>query len=121
MRLDAWRQHVERLHSLVVAVCVVLRHFHRLQLLQACFFLNFVLSLVGVVLQVPHVGDVSHVAHPVSQVAQVAEQHVERDGRASMSEVRIAVDSRTAHIHTDIRLVQRHELFLFSGERVIYE
>ena len=79
VRLDAGRQHVESLHGGMVAVGVVLCHFHRLELLKACLLGNLVLAGVGVVLQVTHIGDVAHVAHLIAQVLEVAEQHVKCD------------------------------------------
>ena len=66
VRLYRWRQGVEKLHGLVVAVGVVLRYLHGLKLLQACFLLYLVIALVGVVLEVAHVGDVAHVAHLIA-------------------------------------------------------
>ena len=66
VRLDARRQHVERLHGSVIAVGVVLCYLHRLELLQACLLLNLVVALVSVVLQVAHIGDVAHIAHLIA-------------------------------------------------------
>ena len=79
VRLDAGRQHVQGLHGAVVAVGIVLRHLHGLELLDAGFLCNLVLALVGIVLQMAHIGDVAHIAHLVAQVLEVSEQHVERD------------------------------------------
>ena len=105
VRLDAGRQHVERLHRSMVAVGVVLCHFHGLQLLEACLLGDFVLALIGIVLQVAHIGDVAHVTHLVTQLLQVAEEHVKRDGRPRVSQVRVTIDRRAAHIHAHHRLV----------------
>ena len=66
VRLYRWRQGVEKLHGLVVAVGVVLRYLHGLKLLQAGFLLYLVIALVGVVLEVAHVGEVAHVAHLIA-------------------------------------------------------
>ncbi len=66
MRLNRWRQHVEQLHGLVVAVGVVLRYLHRLKLFEARLFLYFVVALISVMLQMTHVGDVAHIAHLVA-------------------------------------------------------
>ena len=66
VRLDAWRQHVESLHCGMIAVGVELCYLHRLELLQACLLLNLVVALVGIMLQVAHVGNVANVAHLVA-------------------------------------------------------
>jgi len=83
----------------MVTVQIVLHHFHRLQLFQACFLGNLVFAFVSIVFQMAHIGDVAHIAHFVPQVGQVAEKDVECDGRTGVSEVCIAIDCRTAHIH----------------------
>ena len=70
------RQHVEHVHGLVIAVGIVLRDLHGLELLQPCFLLDLVVqpcflldlvvALVGVVLEMAHIGDVAHVANLVA-------------------------------------------------------
>lgn len=74
MRLDARRKHVQRFHGLVVAVDVILRHFHRLELFQTGFFRDFVFAVVGIVLQVAYIGNVAHVAYLVADMREVAEK-----------------------------------------------
>ena len=66
MRLDRGRQHVQRLHCLVIAVGIILGDLHRLQLLQPCLLGNLVLSLVGIMLQVPHIRDVTDIAYLIA-------------------------------------------------------
>ena len=119
MRLDAGRQHVQRLHSLVVAVFVVLHHLHRLQLLQPCLLGYLVLPLVGIVLQMAHVRDVADIAHLVAQVLQIAEQHVECDGRPSVPQMGVAIDRRTAYIHAHMAFVKGFEKFFATRQRII--
>ena len=117
--LDAGRQHAQQVHGLVVAAGVVLCHFHRLELLKPCFLGNFVLAFVGIVFQVPHIGDVAHIAHFVTQVLKVAEEHIEGDGRAGVAQVGVAIDGGSAHVHAHVRLVERHKLFFAPCEGVI--
>ena len=119
VRLYRGRQHVERVHRLVVAVRVVLRDLHRLELLEPCLLLYLVVALVGVVLEVSHVGDVPDVAHLVAQVPQVPEEHVERYRRARVSQVRVAIHRRAAHIHAHVWRVQRHETLLLPVKGVV--
>ena len=113
------RQYVEHLHGLVVAVGVVLRHLHWLELFQTGLLLDLVVALVGVVLQVAHVGDVAHVAYLVAKVSEIAEKHVEGDGRARMAQMRIAVDGGTADIHAHMRSVERLEEFLLPRQGIV--
>ena len=115
VRLYRRRQHVQQLHVAVVAVGVVLHHLHRLQLLQACFLGYLVLPLVGIVLQVPHIGDVTHIAHLVAEVLQVPIQQVESDGRAGMPQVRIPIHRRSAHIHPHMPLMQRTKILFLTS------
>ena len=119
VRLDARAQHIERIHGLMVAVGVILRYLHRLELLQARLLLNLVVALVCIVFQMSHVGNVPDVAHLVAQMLQVAEENVEGDGRAGVSEMRIAVDGGTADVHSHVGSVQRHEAFLLPVQRII--
>ena len=105
----------------MVAVGVVLCHFHGLELLEARLLGNLVLALVGVMLEMADVGDVAHVAHLVAQLLQVAEQHVEGNGRTGMTQVRVAIDRGAADVHAHHRLVQRHEVLLASGEGIVDE
>ena len=84
MWLDAWRQHAQSVHRLMVAVGVVLCHLHGFQLLQTGLLGYLVLTLVGIVLQVAYIGDVAHIAYFVADMLQIAEHHVESDGRTSM-------------------------------------
>ena len=121
MGLDAGRQHVERLHSGMVAVSVVLCHLHGLELLEACLLGDLVLALVGIMLKMAHVGDVAHIAHLVAQLLQVAEQHVEGDGRTGVAQVRVAIDRGAAHVHAHHGLTEGHEVFLAPCEGIVDE
>ena len=102
VRFDAGRQYVERLHRMVVAQGVILDNLHRLQLLEACFLGDLVLTLIRVMLQMANIGDVTHVAYLVAQVSQIAEQKIERDGGTSMTEMRVAINGWSADIHADV-------------------
>ena len=119
MRLDRRGQHVKRLHGLMVAVGVVLGNLHGLELLQACLLLDLVVALVGIVLQMAHIGDITHVAHFVAQMLQVAEHHVERDGGAGMPQMGVAINRGTADIHAHIGGMQGHETFFLTSERIV--
>lgn len=112
--LNARGQHVERLHGFVVTVEVMLHHLHRFQLFEPRFLGYLVFAFIGVVLQVPHVGDVSHVANFISQMCEVAEKHVERDRGAGMSQMGVSVHCRSAYIHAHMRSMERNEKLLLS-------
>ena len=119
MRLDARRQHIQRFHGIMVAVGVVLRNLHWLQLLQACLLLNLVIALISIVLQMAHVGDVSNVANLVAQVLEIAEEYIEGDGRTRMTEMRIAIHSWATNIHAHVRSVERSESLFRTSESVV--
>ena len=116
VRFDAWRKHIERLHSFVVAVEVELHHLHRLELFEASLLGNF--ALVGIVFQVTYVGDIAHISHLITECGEIAIEHVESDGRTSVTEVRVAINGGTAHIHTHTSLVNRFECHLGACEGV---
>ena len=117
--LDAGWQHVQRLHGLVVAVHVVLHHFHRLLLLEASLLGNFVLTLVSIVLEVADVGDVAHVAYLVADVLEIAEKYVESNGGTCMTQVAVAIDGGTAHVHTYMIGDDRLERLLDASQSVV--
>ncbi len=119
VRLDRRRQDIEKLHVVVVAVGIVLRHLHWLQLLEACLLGYLVLTLVGIVLQMAHIGDVTHIAHLVAKVLQITEQEVEGNRRTRVPEVGIAIDGGAAHIHPDTPLVERAEILFLTAECII--
>ena len=119
MRLDAGAQTAQGVHRLMVAVGIVLRYLHGLQLFDTCLLGNLILALVGVVLQVTHVGDVAHVAYLITQMLQVAEYHVERDGRTGMTQMRVTVHRRTTDIHAHVGSMQRLKALLLTSKRIV--
>ena len=119
MGLDARRKHIERTHRIVVAVRIVLCDLHRLQLLKARLLADLVLSLVGIALQMPHVGNVAHIAHFVTEAAKVPEQQIKRNRRTGMSQMRIAVDSRSTDIKSYERRFERNELLFATGKGIV--
>ncbi len=119
VRLYAWGKHIECLHIVVVTVEIVLHHFHWLQLLETRLLSNLVFAGIGIMLEMAYIGDVAHVAHLHALMLEVAEEDVEGDGRSGMTQMGIAVDSRTADIHTNTPLMEGLEGLLSAGEGVI--
>lgn len=119
MRFDAGRQHIEIVHRIVEAVCKILRHFHRFKLLKPRFLGYFILTFVGVVLKMAHVGNIPHIAHLISYMLQITEHHVESDCGTRVSEMRIAINCRAANIHSYPSRSERLELLLHSGACVV--
>ena len=119
MRLDGWTQHVQLVHALVIAVGVVLRHFHWLEVFQTGFLCNLVFAFLGIVLEVPHIGDVAHITDFIAKVRQVTEHQVESDGRTGMTQMGIAINGRAANVHAHMRGVQRFERLLATRQRVV--
>ena len=118
-RLDGGRQHAEAAHRVVVAQGVGLDHLHRLQLLQPGFLGDLVLSRVGIVLQVSHVGDVADVADLVAQLLEQPEEHVVGDARTGVSQVGVAIDRRAADIHAHHTRMDGDKEFLLMRQRII--
>ena len=98
--LDAGPQHVQTVHSGVIAVGIVLRHLHRLQLLQTSLLCNLVLALVSIVLKVSHVGYIPDVANLIAKMLQIAIEYIERDCRARVSQMGVTIYRRAADIHS---------------------
>ena len=67
----------------------------------------------------PHIGDVADIAHGISRVFEVTEEEVEGDGRARVSEVGIAIDGGTTHIHAYSAFVNGFEDFFSAREGVV--
>ena len=109
MRLDAGRKDVQRVHCLVVTVDVVLCHLHRFELFQTGFLGYLVFAVVGIMFQMPHIGDIAHVAYFVADMREIAEKQVESYGRTCVSQVRVAIDGRSADVHAHMRGVQGYE------------
>ena len=63
MGFDRGAQYTQRIHRLMVAVGVILGNLHRLQLFQTGLLGNLVLALVGIMLQMTHIGNVTHVPY----------------------------------------------------------
>ena len=119
MRFDAGRQTSQGIHSLVEAIGIVLGHLHGFQLLQTCLLGYLILTLISIMLQMPHIGDITHIAHLVAYVSQISEEEVEGDGRTRMPQMSIAIDGGTAYIHTHVSWVQGPEEFLLPRECII--
>ena len=114
MRLNRRRQHVQRRHITMVAVCIILHHLHRLELLETGFLSNLIFAFIRIVLKVTHIGDVAHVPHFITQLHQVAIQHIKGNRRTGVPQMGIAVHRRSADIHAHMPFVQRLEGFFES-------
>ncbi len=119
MRFYARGEYAESVHGPVVAVEIVLYHFHGLELLEPRLLRHLVLSVVGIVLEVSHIGDVADIAHSVAQMAEVAEKDVEGNGRARMSQMGVAVDCGAADIHAHHRLMEGLEHLLLAAHGIV--
>ena len=106
-------------HGIMETVCEILRHFHRLELLETCFLGNFVLALVCIVLKVPHVCNVPHIPHLVADVLQITEHHVEGYCGTRVAEMGVAVNSGAADIHSDPSRGYRYKFLLGACARVV--
>ena len=119
MRFNAGRKHVQRLHSLMIAVQVILNNFHRLQLFQTSFLCNFIFTVISIMFQMTYIGNVSYITYLIAQMRKVTEKNIECNSRTSMSQMSITINSRPAHIHAYMRSMQRNKQFLATGKRII--
>ena len=119
MWLDAWRQHVQSLHGLMVAVGIILRNLHGLKLFQSSFLGNFVLALIGIMFKMPHISNVSHIAHLVAQMLEITEKNVKGDGRTGVSQMGVAIYGWSTHIHAYIRRMNRLKRLFPTRQRII--
>ena len=120
MRLDARGKHIKGIHNLVIVECVLLHHFHRLNLLKTCFLCNLVLTLVGIMFKVTDICDVTHVTYLVTEVLQITEQHIECYRRTCMTQMCRTVDSGTAHIKSHVGCMQRLEQLFLTRKSIVY-
>ena len=119
VRLDRRWQYVELLHIFVVTIDVILHNLHGFELLNPCFFAHFILAFVGIIFQMPDIGNIAHIAHFVANVLQVAEYQVEGDGRPRMTQMGIAIHRRAANVKPDVRRMNGFKFFLFARKRVV--
>ena len=105
----------------MVAVGVVLCHFHRLKLLQPCLLRYLVFALVGIVFEVSDVSNIAYISHLVAEMRQVSEHYVECDSRSGMTEMRVAIDCWTANIHANVRGMKWLKSFFLTSEGIVNE
>ncbi len=65
------------------------------------------------------IGYVADIAHLVAQMVKIAEKDIECDGRTCVSEMSVAINGRSAHIHSHFSLMDGCEKFLCAGECVV--
>ncbi len=65
------------------------------------------------------VGDVANVGDARKQPSQKPGQHVEHDDRTGVADMGEVIDGRPAHVHPDVRGVDRDEPLALAGEAVV--
>ena len=119
MRFDAWWKNIERTHSIMIAIGIMLRNLHWLQLLKTCLLLNLVITFVSIMLQMAHVRDVTNITNLVPYVFKIAEKNIKGDSRTCVSEVWIAINSWSTDIHSYVRSCNRLEEFLLTMQCIV--
>src|SRR5574344_1912332 len=114
MRFNRRWKHVERLHSIMIAICVILRNLHWFKLFKTSFLLNLVIALISIMLKMTYISDIANISHLIALMFKIAEQYVESYRRTCMSKMRVTINSRSADIHTNIRSSQRFEQLFMS-------
>ncbi len=123
MARSPWRnirtQVVEGVHVTEVAGGVLFRQLHRFELFKHGLLLELVFALVGVVGEVPDIGDVLNVPHAVTPAAQPADKHIEADVALPVTQMAVAVDGWTADVNTHEGRVQGFEILFRPGDGVV--
>jgi hypothetical protein len=70
-----------------------------------------VFSFVRVAQQMPHVRDILHIENVIPEETKIPYNYVKRNIAFCMTEVRVAVDGRSAHIYADVVIAERSEIF----------
>ena len=65
-------------------------------------------------LQVTDIGNVAHITHLVSEESEVTEKEVECNGGTCVPEMGIAIDRRSANIHTYMPFVEGAEILFLT-------
>jgi len=100
----------------MIPVEIVLDYLHGLELFETRLFGDFILSVVGVMLQMAYIGDIAHIAYLVAEMLEVTVYNVKGYGGTGVSEMAVAIDRWSAYIHTHPLRVDRSELLLGAGE-----
>ena len=114
-RLYGRRSHIQLPHGLMIPKSVGLHDLHRLQLLKPGLFGYFVLPLISIVLQVPHICNIAHIAHLVSKMTQKLAENIVCYTGTGMSKMRIPIYGRTADIHPHMAGVNRYKKLFSAG------
>ena len=67
----------------------------------------------------PHIGDVTHITHLITLVLKIAEKHIKGDGRACMSQVGVAINRWSTHIHPHVGSMQGLKQLFATGECIV--
>ena len=102
----------------MVAEGIGLDDLHRLQLLQAGLLCYLVFAFVGIVLQMPDVGDVAHISDFVAEMAEEPDEHVVGHAGTGMAEVGVTVNGRSADVYAHVSRIHRNEEFLAAAKGI---
>ncbi len=80
---------------------------------------ELVLAFVGIVDQMPHVGDVHHLDHPETPLFENPPQQIGKEKSPVVPDVGPLIDGRTAVVHFDHTRFQRLEILHAAGEGVV--
>jgi hypothetical protein len=116
--LDGGRRHIEKAHGLVVTQGISLHHFHRLQLLEPGLLCYLVLSGVGIMLKMAHIGYIPHITHFISKVPEQFAQHIVSNSGACRPQMSVPINRRAANIHSHMALLDRFKEFFGTRKRI---
>ena len=104
---------------MMIAINVILCHFHRFQLLQAGFLSYLVLPLISIMLKMTYISDIPHITYFIADMLKVSEQNVKGNGRTCVTQMRVAIYSGATYIHAYMRCMQWGESFFLSAQCVV--
>jgi hypothetical protein len=118
-RHDRRRKTAQRLNILLIdgvgAFRQLAHHLQHVHIAVAAQLQRARVDLVVDVGDVAHIGDVLRAV----QVAQQAEQHVEHDGRPRITDMRVVVNRRPAHIRAHVVGIEWLERLFRARQRVV--
>ena len=100
---------VQRLHVVPIGLGIVPRDIPDGLRTLCCGFLQLVLTRIGIVRQVAHIGDVDDMGELVALPGQRAAQHVRKHVGAHVADMRIVIDRGSAGIDARLAGVDGHE------------
>ena len=83
----------------VKIIRIIFYNLHRLKLFKPCLFRNLIFTIIGIIFQMPYIGDIPYITHFVSQKPEVPGDNIKCEEGSDITEVNKVVNGRSADIH----------------------